>query len=88
VALGEYVSGDFSSLGPLQASSEIGPTDPEKNEIDTKFDKFEKKLKSLINELYLEFESSTPDFVLAKYLRGCLEIFNETESKKSDSFSN
>ena len=39
-------------------------------------DKFEKDLKALINSHSRENESNTPDHILAKYMRGCLESFN------------
>lgn len=37
---------------------------------------FEKELASLINAHSQENGSNTPDFILAAYLRGCLESFN------------
>lgn len=38
---------------------------------------FEKELADLINRHSLENGSNTPDFILAKYLRKCLETYNE-----------
>ena len=37
---------------------------------------FEKELTSLINRYSLENGSETPDFILASYMKGCLENFN------------
>jgi hypothetical protein len=39
---------------------------------------FEEKLKGLINEYCKENDSSTPDFILANYLKGCLNLYNDT----------
>ena len=39
--------------------------------------KFEKELISWINEFLLYADSSMPDFVIAKYLNGCLLVFNK-----------
>jgi len=39
---------------------------------------FERELESLINRHSVENESDTPDFILAGYLRGCLDAWNET----------
>ncbi len=38
---------------------------------------FEKELEELINIYSLEGESDTPDFILATYLRNCLNAYNE-----------
>ena len=43
---------------------------------DRDMDTFERELKILINRHSMENESNTPDFILAQYLRGCLEVFN------------
>lgn len=37
---------------------------------------FEKELEHLINKHSLENGSNTPDFILAQYLKGCLDNFN------------
>lgn len=39
---------------------------------------FEKELESILNRYSKENESSTPDFILAKYLQDCLENYNRT----------
>ena len=44
---------------------------------------FEKELESILNRYSKENESSTPDFILAKYLIACLEAYN-TALKKRD----
>jgi hypothetical protein len=37
---------------------------------------FEKELERLINKHSQENQSNTPDFILASYIRGCLDAFN------------
>ena len=37
---------------------------------------FEQDLSALINKYSLENDSDTPDFLLASYLRSCLEVVN------------
>jgi len=39
-------------------------------------DSFERELEGLLNARSLENESMTPDFVLAAYLRDCLNVWN------------
>jgi len=39
---------------------------------------FEAGLSNLLNRVCAENDSDTPDFILAKYLLGCLKNFNET----------
>ena len=46
---------------------------------------FEKELGELIRKHSMEHESDTPEFILAKYLIGCLESFNEA-MKQRDSW--
>ena len=36
---------------------------------------FKKELTSLINKYSIENNSNTPDFILARYLQGCLDLF-------------
>lgn len=38
---------------------------------------FQKKLEHLLNYCSLECESDTPDFILAEYLKDCLESYNK-----------
>lgn len=37
---------------------------------------FEKELETLINRYSKENVSNTPDFILARYLKNCLDVFN------------
>ena len=37
---------------------------------------FEKELERLLNRYSMENGSNTPDFILARYLKGCLRLFN------------
>jgi hypothetical protein len=39
---------------------------------------FEQELTGVINRHSLENDSDTPDFILAEYLRRCLDLFNTT----------
>jgi hypothetical protein len=43
---------------------------------------FEKELKNLINKHSIENESNTPDFILSKYLIGCLKAFTTTTQQR------
>jgi hypothetical protein len=43
---------------------------------------FQEELVSLINRYCMENGSNTPDFLLAEYLVGCLEVFNDTVRKR------
>lgn len=36
----------------------------------------EKEIRSILNRYCAENESNTPDFILAEYITGCLEVFN------------
>ena len=44
---------------------------------------FEQELSDLINRHSKENGSDTPDFILASYLTGCLEIFNRTAQSRT-----
>jgi len=48
---------------------------------------FETGLKDLINTHSIENESDTPDFILARYMRACLDTFN-VATKDRDSWLN
>jgi hypothetical protein len=39
--------------------------------------KFKQELSDLLNKNCEENNSNTPDFILAKYLQGCLNAFND-----------
>jgi len=43
---------------------------------------FEDKLRELINQFSLETERDTPDFILAKYINGCLDNFNAAVKRR------
>ncbi len=43
---------------------------------------FEKELEQLINKYSIENESNTPDFILASYLRDCLNAFNKITKER------
>jgi hypothetical protein len=45
-------------------------------------DKFEQELSELINKYSLENGNGTPDWILANYLRRCLENYNATVSAR------
>ncbi len=45
---------------------------------------FERELSALINRHNKEAGSSTPDWILAKYLNSCLSNYNETVSAAAD----
>lgn len=47
-----------------------------------KEENFEQELEKLINHYSLESNSDTPDFILAKYLVGCLNNFNDTLQRR------
>jgi len=42
-----------------------------------KMNNFQNELEALINKYSMENESDTPDFILAKYLAGCLKTFDD-----------
>jgi hypothetical protein len=43
---------------------------------------FQHDLECLVNRYGLENASDTPDFILAQYLRRCLETFNEAMQER------
>jgi hypothetical protein len=43
---------------------------------------FEKELEQLINKYSMENGSDTPDYILAKYLSNCLEVFNDAVTSR------
>lgn len=46
-------------------------------------DNFQSELRGLLNRHSMENGSDTPDFILAEYLTGCLEIYNDILVKRS-----
>lgn len=45
---------------------------------------FELRLEELINEYSMENGSDTPDFILARYLRNCLENFDASVKEREE----
>jgi len=45
---------------------------------------FEKELEALINVHSIENESNTPDFILAQYLRSCLDAFTVATKRREE----
>lgn len=45
---------------------------------------FKDELKSLLNQHSCENESDTPDFILADFLDGCLDVFNKAVSARQN----
>lgn len=45
---------------------------------------FDVELEQLINKHSMENWSNTPDFILAEYLRACLNAFNNAVVSRSD----
>lgn len=45
---------------------------------------FQEKVEELINKFSLENDSDTPDFILALYLRMCLQVFNIIIEKREE----
>lgn len=80
--------------GPICIHSKKGPT----NEITIndifpngksklykyKKTKIEKEICSVINRYSAENQSNTPDFILAKFLMGCLNTFNKATNLRSE----
>lgn len=49
---------------------------------------FYQELKELINRFNMENGSDTPDFVLARYLKSCLDAFDLAYSQRSSWYQN
>lgn len=49
---------------------------------------FKKALEQLINGYSIENESDTPDFILAQYIRGCLDTWNVAIRKRDKWYGN
>ena len=47
-------------------------------------DAFRDDLTNLINHHSKENGSGTPDFILAEYLQGCLDVFDRTSQKRRE----
>lgn len=46
--------------------------------------KIEKEIRSVINRYSAENQSNTPDFILAKFLMGCLDAFNKATNRRTE----
>lgn len=46
--------------------------------------KFQKELETLINCHSQENQSNTPDFLLAEYLMGCLDLWNKSITAREE----
>jgi hypothetical protein len=44
---------------------------------------FKDELRSLLNKYSKENGSNTPDWILAEYIEGCLEVFDKTQQKRA-----
>jgi hypothetical protein len=49
-----------------------------------KREEFQKELASLVNRYSLENGSDTPDYILADYLMGCLDTFNDALHRREN----
>ena len=47
-------------------------------------DTFEEALRKLINECSMEKGSDTPDFILAQYMKDCLDAFDRAVKERSN----
>lgn len=45
---------------------------------------FTERLSDLINQFSKENDSGTPDYILAEYLAGCLDVYNKTIKARAD----
>lgn len=48
------------------------------------YSEFEVELTRLLNRHSKENDSGTPDYILADYLQGCLDLWNKTVSRRAD----
>jgi hypothetical protein len=49
-----------------------------------KYENLCSELATLLNRFSAENRSNTPDFILAEYLRGCLDLFDATVRRRED----
>ncbi len=71
------VDGEKLNISPLAADV------PEEQAI-MELDKFENELDNLINCHSMENGSDTPDYILARYLRDCLETWNRAVRRREN----
>lgn len=77
VDVSEYMRGMANGL--ILAVSVMEGGDPDYVDAPSKTTPtFEKALEHLINYHSMENDSDTPDFILAEYLKGCLDNFGKT----------
>ncbi len=78
---------EYISLGTWNTYSYFN-SEKFENKIDDKeepdYTIFENELKHLINRYSKENGSDTPDFILAEYLNGCIEIFDKTVKRRDE----
>jgi len=67
---------DVNKMGQ-EKDKECNPCKKRKQEL------FEKKLIILLNSYCKENDSNTPDYILAKYLIGCLTVYNKAVTDRS-----
>jgi len=48
---------------------------------------FRRELAGLLNQYNQERGSDTPDFILAEYLEGCLEVFDRCTRQRMDHYN-
>lgn len=72
----------FSSKPQSAAPERYTESYPPSNSFAHATTAFEKELVALINKHGQEYGSGTADFILARYLRRCLEAFNEATNSK------
>ena len=58
----------------------------EKTADDLKYDEFVKELAAVINRYSMENRSNTPDYMLAEYMAGCLTVYENTISNRTEWF--
>ena len=57
---------------------------PDEPEEPVEESRFEKKLEGIINATSQENASNTPDFILAQFMNGCLQVFNTTVQQREN----
>ena len=53
---------------------------------DEKYEEFLRELSSVINKHSVENRSDTPDFMLAEFMAGCLNVYENTIRNRGDWF--
>lgn len=73
----------YKGVTPMEVYEDLVKSAAEKEVIWTDENGFKKELESLLNKYSKENGSNTPDFMLAEFLNGCLEVFNMTVMTRS-----